>query len=67
MEAIRNVYFNRMTADLRQLRSKKAVALQNMSGKHHTYFTQQEARKLRQQIEWIDAVLAARDPQISLW
>jgi len=67
MDAVRNVYYGMTTDRLRELRSRKVVELQRWDGKHHTYFSQQEARKLRQQITWIDAVLAARAAQIALF
>ena len=63
MDGVRNIYYHMTTDRLRTLRSEKAVALQRYDGKHHTYFSQQEARKLRQQITWIDAVLALREAQ----
>jgi len=66
MDGVRNVYFHRTTSELRTLRSKKASALQRLAATRMTYFDQQEARKLRQQIIWIDAVLASREAQEAL-
>jgi len=67
MHGTRNIYYNMATDRLRKLRSEKTVELQRWDGKHHTYFSQQEARKLRQQIIWIDAVLALREAQEQLF
>lgn len=67
MDGVRNVYYGMTTDRLRTLRSKKVVELQRFEGAHHTYFSQQEARKLRQQITWIDAVLRLRAEQVELF
>jgi len=65
MEGVRNVYFNRSTADLRRLKSEKYVRYERIE--HDMgYFAMQEKRKLRQQIMWIDAVLASRGLQLGL-
>jgi len=65
MDTVRNVYFHRSAADLRRLKSEKYVRYEKIE--HDMgYFAMQEKRKLRQQIMWIDAVLASRNLQIGL-
>jgi len=66
METVRNVYYGMATARLREIRSKKQVRVKTLESLPRTYWTQQELRKLRQQIIWIDAVIAARTNQLEL-
>lgn len=67
MHMIANIYYDMATKRLRDLRSKKAVRVAKLESEKLTYFSQQEMRKLRQQIIWIDAVIAARTAQESLF
>jgi len=60
-----NVYYNLPTDQLRALKSTKYVRYEKIE-RDMSYLAMQEKRKLRQQIMWIDAVLAARNLQMGL-
>jgi len=65
MHAVRNVYFNMTTEQLRRLKSSKSVRLTKLE--HDMgYFAMKEKPRLRQQIRWIDAVLESRKHQQGL-
>jgi len=66
MDNVRNVYYHRTTEDLRRLKSEKYVRYEKLENEMG-YFAMQEKRKLRQQIMWIDAVLASRGLQQKLF
>jgi len=59
-------YLTRTTFDLKVLRSKKVVRLENLRHEVKTYFVMQEIKKLAEQIDDIDAVLESRRLQLGL-
>lgn len=65
MKNMSTVYFALPTKDLRALKSKKYVRWEKLE-RDMSYLAMQEKRKLRQQIMWIDAVLASRNLQENL-
>jgi len=65
MKDMSKVYFTMPTGDLRKLKSKKYVRYEKLE-RDMGYLAMQEKRKLRQQITWIDAVLASRGLQQKL-
>ena len=61
------VYLKIETNRLMKLRSKKHVRLQKIEGyRGVSLFMQKEKATLRQQIRWIDAVIASRHYQLPL-
>jgi len=62
---MRNFYFNMTTNELRVLQRKKLIRVQHLQSKKLGYFDQQELRKLKQQLDWIRAVLESRSAQKS--
>lgn len=66
MKYMGEYYWTRTTFDLNVLRSKKINRLNKLRSEAHTYFVMQEIRKLAAQIDDIDAVVAARNEQMSL-
>jgi len=65
MKDMSKIYFTTPTRQLRELKSKKYVRYEKLE-RDMSYLAMQEKRKLRQQIMWIDAVLAARGLQQKL-
>jgi len=66
MKDMSAVYFKMDTMRLRELKSKKYVRWEKLSN-DMSYLAMQEKKVLRQQIVWIDAVLASRKLQILLF
>lgn len=66
MKYMGDYYFTRNTFDLNVLRSKKVVRLERLRHDVKTYFVMQEIRKLAEQIDDIDAVLASRRDQLDM-
>jgi len=66
MKDMSAVYYGMPTEKLRNLKSSKYVRYEKLE-RDMSYLAMQEKRKLRQQIMWIDAVLAARGLQIKLF
>ena len=60
-------YWTRNDHDLAVLRSKKHNRLTKLRHETMTYFNQQEIRKLTEQMQQIDAVLAARREQTDMF
>jgi len=60
-------YQSRTTYDLNVLRSKKYNRIVKLQHKAWSYLDIQELKRLKQQIMWIDAELAARANQIALF
>jgi len=59
-------YYRTMTTyDLNVLRSKKFLRLKKLDKEARTYLNIQEARKLNEQIIWIDAELQCRRDQMA--
>lgn len=57
-------YYHTLSVDhLKRLKSQKYVRLQKIENEPKFYFNVQEAARLKAQIGWIDAVLAARASQ----
>lgn len=59
-------YYNMTTKQLLELRSQKNNRIRTLERRQMGYFDQQEMKKLRQQIGWIDAVLNSRIGQTEL-
>jgi len=59
-------YWNMKTIDLRRLKSEKSNRIMRLESKHMGYFDQQEIKRLRGHLRWINAVLAAREAQPEL-
>lgn len=66
MRYMGDYYFTRSTFDLNVLRSKKVVRLERLRHDAKTYFVMQEIRKLAEQIDDIDAVIASRRDQLDM-
>jgi len=66
MKNMSYVYWNMKLKDCKRLRSQKVSAVLRLERKHLGYFDQQELRKLRQQVIWLDAVIAAKAAQLAL-
>jgi len=66
MKYMGDYYCTRTTLDLKVLRSKKIVRLENLRHDVKTYFVMQEIKKLAEQIDDIDAVLESRRLQLDL-
>lgn len=59
-------YYKMKTDSLRALKSKKYVRYEKLE-RDMSYLAMQEKRMIKQQIMWIDAVLAARNLQKALF
>lgn len=66
MKYMGDYYFTRTTHDLNVLRSKKVNKLTRLRHDVKTYFVMQEIKKLAEQIDDIDAVLASRRLQTEM-
>lgn len=64
MKYMGDYYATRTTFDLNGLRSKKYNRLQKLDHETRTYANILEAKKLNQQVGWIDAELRARADQL---
>jgi hypothetical protein len=60
------VYYGKTSESLRELKSKKMLLLEKLRAKPYGYWVLHDIRVLNQQIQWIEAVLASRDAQLSL-
>ena len=58
-------YWKFSTLQLRRLKSMKENKIMRLASKPLGYFDQQEIRKLKGHLRWINAVLAARDDQMA--
>lgn len=65
MRDMSKVYFGMKDKQLKTLRSQKISACLRLERKHLGYFDQQELRKLRWQLQQIEAVLESRRLQTS--
>jgi len=66
MKDMVSVYVGMSSKQLKTLRSKKYLRIQKLEGQPIGYFNIQELRTLRQQLQWIDAVIESRDLQLEL-
>jgi len=66
MKDMVSIYVGMTTKQLATLRSKKWLRLTKIEHQPIGYFNLIEARTLRQQIIWIDAVLESREAQLEL-
>lgn len=58
------VYFGMNTKQLLALRSKKLRVIERIEGGAAGYWVNRDLRELRQQVNWIDAVLECRRSQV---
>jgi len=60
-------YCSKTSQELRVMRSKKYNELRRIEAKRMGYFDLQRVKVLRQQLVWIDAVIASRIDQLALF
>jgi len=65
MKNMSKVYFDKPTKDLLRLRSEKNRKIERIESGAAGYWANRDLRELRQQVNWINAVLESRDCQVS--